>query len=390
MNFEYPPAAEQFRSELRQFLAEELPEWWNRLFVDDERIIPFTRQLCRKMAERGWLTAAWPSEHGGADADEWMQMVVREEMWAAGEPRGPQYMNLNYIGPMVMKFGTPEQQERFLKPMAAGDVIWCQGFSEPGSGSDLASLSTSATDGDSCFVVNGRKIWISYATIAEWCLLLARTDPDSSRYNGLSMLLVDMNSPGIDVRPIPSMVGPIEYNEITFSDVEVPYDCLLGPRDAGWSVAMYGLTRERIGIAFHASLKTVFDSLLDYVRNTEDSTGRPLAERPSVRAGLARLHAHYRAAKLLGYRVIAAEEAGVMREMDPAIYKVFATEAYVFASEVALESVGTKGQLTEEDPLAPAAGFFQHWLHSIPGLIGAGTNEIQRNIISQRGMGLPR
>ncbi len=390
MDFQFPPSAEAFRTELREFLDEELPDWWNRLFVDDERIFPFTRQLCAKLARRGWLTAAWPTEYGGAAADEWTQIVVREEMWAAGEPRGPQYMNLNYIGPMIMKFGTAEQQERFLTPMAAGDVIWCQGFSEPQSGSDLASLATEAIDDGSHLVVNGRKIWISYAAEAEWCVLLARTDPASTRFKGLSMLLVDMRTPGITVRPIETMVGPTEFNEVVFENVVVPYDCVLGPRDAGWSVAMYGLTFERIGIAFHASLKVVLDTLIAYVRTTEDANGRPLAERPSVRAGLARLHARYRAARLLGYRVISAQEAGTARDMDPAIYKVFATEAYRFAGELALDVAGAKGQLTEGDPLAPAGGLFKHWLHTLPGLIGAGTNEIQRNIISQRGLGLPR
>ena len=391
MNFEYPVAAEQFRSELRQFLAEEIPAWWKTLFADDERVYPFTHQLCQKLAARGWLTMAWPAKFGGADADVWTQMVVREEMWAIGEPRGPQYMNLNYIGPMIMQFGTTEQQERFLKPMAAGNVMWCQGFSEPGSGSDLASLSIRATDTGECFIVNGQKIWSSYATVADWCLLLVRTDSNSKRHKGLSMLIVDMKTPGITVRPIPSMGGPAEFNELFFDHVKVPYDSLLGPRDAGWSVAMWALAHERVGIAWHSRLKVVFDKLVEYVKTTQDEQGRALSERPSVRAGLVRLHARYRAARLLGYRVISAQEAGKGNDMDPAIYKVFATEAAVFAGEIGLDMMGSKGQLTEDDPQAPLKGYlFSHWIHSIPMLIAAGSNEIQRNIISQRGLGLPR
>ena len=148
------------------------------MFVDDDRAMPFTRELCQKLAARGWLTLSWPAEHGGADGSVWQQAVVREEMWAAGEPRGPQYMNLNYIGPLIMRFGTPEQQARHLPRMAAGDVLWCQGFSEPEAGSDLASLKTRAVrDGDH-YVVNGQKIWNSYADApADHCLLLARTNP---------------------------------------------------------------------------------------------------------------------------------------------------------------------------------------------------------------------
>ena len=176
MDFEFPAEAEAFRTELREFLAHELPPWWTHMFVDDERAIPFTVELCMKLAAKDWLTMAWPKEYGGADADVWRQMVVREEMWAAGEPRGPQYMNLNYLGPAIMMFGTEEQKQKYIKPMAAGEVIWCQGFSEPSAGSDLASLATRAEDTGNGFRINGQKIWISYAQHAKHCMVLARTD----------------------------------------------------------------------------------------------------------------------------------------------------------------------------------------------------------------------
>lgn len=391
MQFEFPAAAEEFRTELKAFMKEELPDWWYSLFAHDERIFPFTKEFCQKMAARDWLTMSWPKEFGGADADMWLQMVVREEMWANGEPRGPQYMNLNYIGPMLMKYGTPEQVERFLKPISRGEVIWCQGFSEPGAGSDLASLKTKATDSDEGFVVNGQKIWTSYASDAEYCLLLCRTDAGERKHEGISVLLVDMKTPGITVRPIMSMGGPAEFNEVFFDNVVVPYDCLLGPRGDGWNVAISALAHERVGAALHAKVELVLASLVDYVKNTMDDNGQPLSKRASIREGLVKLHAQCRAAKLLCYRVVSAMEEGNDDPVLPAVNKIFATELNVLAGNIGLDIIGPAGQLNRGDTFAPIGGEVNdHWVHSIPQVIAMGSNEINRNIISQRGLGLPR
>lgn len=391
MEFEFPAEAERFRTELRAFMAEELPDWWMSLFHDDERIYPFTREFCMKLAERDWLTMSWPTEHGGVDADVWSQMVVREEMWANGEPRGPQYMSLNYIGPLLIAFGTPDQQERFLLPIAAGEVLWCQGFSEPEAGSDLAAISTRATDAEGCFVVNGQKIWTSYATAADYCILLCRTDEGEKKHHGLSMLIVDMNTPGITVRPIDSMGGPQELNEVFFEDVEVPYDHLVGPRGEGWRVAMSALAHERVGAALHAKVELLLDELIDYVKTTNDDSGRPLAERPAARSRIVQLQARCRASRLLCYRVVSGMEANDSNDVDPAVNKVFGSELNVLAGNLGLDIIGAKGQLKTSDLTAPLEGHINdHWVHSIPQVIALGSNEIQRNIISQRGLGLPR
>lgn len=391
MEFEFPAQAEAFREELRAFMDKEIPDWWQGLFKDDDRVYPFTREFCMKLAERDWLTMSWPKEFGGADADVWQQMVVREEMWGNGEPRGSQYMNLNYIGPMIMEFGTPEQQERFLKPMARGEVMWCQGFSEPGAGSDLASLKTKATDNGKCFVLNGQKIWTSYATAAEWCLLICRTDEGERKHQGLSMLLLDMKSPGVTVRPINSLGGPKEFNEVFLDDVEVPYDCLLGPRGQGWQITIAALAYERVGAAIHAQAKILLDKLIEYAKTTKDRNGEFLINRPSVRSEFVRLNARCRAAKLLSYRVVSDMAAGNENHVYPAVNKVFATELYVTIANVGLDVLGAKGQLSYEDDDAPLEGLINdHWMHCIPYVIAMGSNEIQRNIISQRGLGLPR
>jgi alkylation response protein AidB-like acyl-CoA dehydrogenase len=391
MDFEFSPEDEAFRAELRAFLDEELPSWWKTVFVDDERAMPFTRELCQKLAARGWLTLSWPKEHGGADGSVWQQAVVREEMWAAGEPRGPQYMNLNYIGPLIMRFGTPEQQGRHLPRMAAGDVIWCQGFSEPEAGSDLASLKTRATrDGDH-YVVSGQKIWNSYADApADHCLLLARTNPEVKKQQGISMFLVDMRTPGITVRPIPSMAGKSEFSEIFFDDALIPVTDRLGHEDQGWTLVGEGLAFERIGIARYARANRVLEHLVAYARATEVD-GQPLARDPAVRARLATLATRIEAAKLLNYGAISIQAAGEVPAIEASIARIHNTQVEQLAGQVGLELLGPQGLLLDDDPWGLLDGEMQRqWLESIPVTVAAGTTEVQKNIIAQRGLGLPR
>jgi alkylation response protein AidB-like acyl-CoA dehydrogenase len=387
MDFEFTPDEQALRTDLRAFLAAELPPWWRGMFVDDDRAIPETRRICRALAERGWLTMAWPSEFGGSDASPWAQTVVREEMWAHEEPRGPQYMNLNYIGPLIMRFGTAEQQRRFLEPMARGEVIWCQGFSEPDAGSDLAALRTRADAGDGCFVVNGRKIWTSYADApADWCLLLARTDPpDPSKHRGISVLLVDMTTPGITVRPIDTIAGPREFNEVTFDDVVVPDDCLLGARGDGWSLIVAGLTFERAGIARYARAGRIIELLVDWANDTGRSVD------PHVRRALAELRVRYEAARLVNYRAVSIQAAGGVPTTEASIARIHNGLLEQHVSHTALELVGPLAQLDAGDPSAPLAGALRrYWARNIPTTIAAGTLEIQKNVVAQRGLGLPR
>lgn len=391
MDFEYPAEAEAFRAELRKFLKEELPSWWTNTWVDDDRIIPFTLEFCRKLAERGWLTMAWPKAYGGSDADIWHQNVVREEMWRYGEPRGPQYMNLNYIGPAIMMFGTDEQKERYIRPMAAGEVIWCQGFSEPDAGSDLASLRTRAEDTGSGFKINGQKIWTSYAAHAEHCFLMARTNPDAPKHKGLSMFLVDLETPGITVRPIDSMGGPIEFHEVFFDDAEIPYDAQLGPRDQGWKVAMSALEGERAGVGYAGLYQSQLDQLLRFVKETQDGTGRRVSERPDARGKLVRLRALNRALRLLMYKVVANQTVDDSVLVESAIYKTLAGDMSMQIAQLAMDVTGPRGFLLERDPMVTLGdGAYAWWTRALPVQTAAGSSEIQRNIIAQRGLGLPR
>jgi alkylation response protein AidB-like acyl-CoA dehydrogenase len=391
MDFQESPEVGKFRAELREFLDAELPDWWRGLLADDDRTMPFTRRMCQKLAQRGWLTMSWPIEFGGTASDLWTQMALREEMWARHEPRGPQYMNVNYIGPMIMRFGTAEQHARFLPPMSAGNVIWTQGFSEPDAGSDLAAISTRATPVDGGYVVNGSKIWSSYADApADWCFLLVRTDPTSSRHKGLSMLLVDMLMPGVTVRPILSMVGPREFNEIFFDDVFVPSDCRLGPENEAWSMVMAGLALERAGVPWYAMVAALIPELVEYCNNTVVD-GKRLSTRPEVRASIAELHCATEAARLLHYRVVSCQQAGVDAPVESAISIMHSALVFQQAGQVALDTLGPLAALRSGDPSAPLDGLARHsWMLAIASSIAGGTVDIQRNIVAQRGLRLPK
>ena len=391
MDFEYPAEAEDFRAELRAFFEQELPSWWTSLWAHDDRVMPFTLAFCQKLAAKGWLTMAWPKEYGGGDADIWHQNVVREEMWRYGEPRGPQYMNLNYIGPAIMMFGTEAQKEKYIKPMAAGEVIWCQGFSEPDAGSDLASLRTRAEDTGTGFKINGQKIWTSYAAHAEHCFLMARTNPEVPKHKGISMFLVDMDTPGITVRPIESMGGPIEFHEVFFDDVEIPYEALLGPRDQGWKVAMSALEGERVGVGYAGLFESQLEQLTEFVQDSKDSSGCRLSERADVRAKLVRMRAIVRAIRLFMNKIVANQTGDDSVLVDAASYKTMAGDVSMQIAQLAMELTGLKGHLLENDPLVTLdEGAYTWWTHALPVQVAVGSSEIQRNIIAQRGLGLPR
>jgi alkylation response protein AidB-like acyl-CoA dehydrogenase len=294
-------------------------------------------------------------------------------------------MNLNYIGPCLMRFGTEAQKRRFLPPMAAGEVIWTQGFSEPDAGSDLAALRTRAEPRADHLVVNGQKSWNSYADApADWCFLLARTDPAASRHHGLSVLLVDMRTAGITVRPIASMAGPHELNEIYFDDVVVPRDCLLGELHRGWDVVTTGLTFERVGIARYARAGRVLELLVEHAR----ATGR--AADPDVRQQLADLRVRWEAARLLTYRVLSLQADGQVPAVEASIARLHNTQLEQRAGHVGLELLGLDGLLTDPQWAPLRALVHRQWVLTIPTTITAGTTEVQKNIVAARGLGLPR
>jgi len=369
-----------FRAELRGFLEEQLPADWSEISKGgpgSDAQVAFARDFCPALAARGWLTQHWPAAYGGREASPWRHAILGEELWACGEPRGPQYMNVNWIGPAIMRYGSDAQKRLHLPPISRGNVFWCQGFSEPEAGSDLVALRTLAIrDGDH-YVVNGSKIWTSYANHADYCFLLVRTDPESKRHRGISVLLMPMDLPGVEVREVPSVVGERYFHEVFLTDVRVPVDCRLGPEGEGWDVVGYALQYERVGAARYARAALTLDALAARARE------RGRLEDPTVQEKLGEARAACEAARVLVYRVIDQRAHGLPPSADTNVARVAGTWAERAVSELALELFG---------PDALEYGCFadsQFRLAMTAG-VAVGTTEINLNLVASRVLELPR
>ena len=379
MEFDWAEEDLSYRSELQAFLAEELPGRWqgSTAVLGSKDNAEYSRRFAGLLAEKGWLTPHWPEEWGGTGATPWMLAVLGEELWSRGEPRGPQYMNANWIGPSIMANGTHDQCQRFLPPIAAGNVVWCQGFSEPEAGTDLASLRTRAVrDGDD-YVVNGSKIWTSYGDIADHCYLLVRTDPDTERHRGISVLLMAMDSPGLEVRPIPGVVGEHSFTELFLTDVRVPVANRLGPENEGWSVVREALSFERVGSPRWARAAFVLDEAVHWASRQ----GRPIDPAAVEAVGLAK--AACEAARLLCYQVI-DERA---RNLPPSPKANVARVAMVQAERLSAQACAT---LQGNEILRYGSVGDMQTRKSLAAGIAAGTYEVQLNLVSRRYLGLPK
>ena len=380
MDFDWSEDDLNHRAEFQSFLRDFLPEDWDELSQagpGSDLQAEFSRTFCRALADRGWLTQHWPAEYGGQDAPPWRHSIIGEECWAIGEPRGPQYMNVNWIGPAVMRFGTEEQKREHLPPISRGEVLWCQGFSEPEAGSDLVALRTSAIrDGDD-YVINGSKIWTSYVNHADFIILLVRTDPSSAKHRGISVLLVPTNTPGIEVREIPSVVGERYFHEVFFTNVRVPTRVRLGPEDEGWSVVTYALQYERVGAARYARAALTLDRLAELARE------RGLLADPLVVDRLSEARTLCEAARMLTYRVIDQRAHDLPPTTDTQIARVANTTADYRVGELAVEIMGPEaleyGSFADANfRLAMTAG------------VAVGSTEVQLNLIAARHLHLPR
>jgi alkylation response protein AidB-like acyl-CoA dehydrogenase len=377
MDFRFAPEQEEFRSEVRSFIQEEFPK------VRDGE------SFTKKLAEKGWLTMSWPKEYGGQAASHMRQLVYNEEMAYHRAPG--QTMGTDRVGPTIILFGTPEQKAEFLPRIARDELNWCQGFSEPGSGSDLASLQTRAIrDGDS-YVINGQKIWTSGAQRANYMILLARTDPDAPKHRGISYFLVDMKSPGIDVRPLVQMTGQAGFNEVFFDNVRVPANAVVGEVNRGWYVSTATLDFERSGIGRVIGGLRTFEEVVDYARKTpsREPGKATLFDVAEIRHALADIGLGFRLGRLLSYRVAWMQSRQMVPNYEASMAKTFGTELHQRLGRVAINSLGLPGQLAGTH--APLAGSVPAlYLSTVSLTIAAGTSEINRNIIAQRGLGMPR
>lgn len=378
MQFTWTKEEEAFRERLRAFLADTLPEDWERFSQHGPASPSLTRyaeSFCAALAKEDLLTPHWDEDIGGQGLGPWFQTILAEEMWIAGEPRGGQYMNVNWIGPTLITYGTEQQQQRYLPPISEGKALWCQGFSEPGSGSDLASLRTRAElDGDD-YVVNGQKIWTSYAGLADTCFLLCRTSDDRKR--GITILLVPMDTPGITVRQIPSLIGEGDIHEVFFDDMRVPAAARLGEEGQAWEIIAYSLRNERLGIPRYSLARAALDRAVSILQHRGDFT------REAVRIEAAEAAALIEAARMASYAIVTRRAEGqvIGQESSSARFATVMCERRV--AEFIVEHL--------PEALADAHPYLKmHHQRGIVAGIAAGAAEIQLNIIASDVLELPR
>jgi len=391
MDFTFTETEEGLRGELRRFLKDTLGENYEGGGTDlSDDDFEFGQRFNKALAERGWIAPAWPKQYGGLGATYIEQMIFSEELASAGAPGGGRIFGVGMIGPTLIVHGTEEQKAQHLPGITSGEVLWCQGYSEPGAGSDLASLQTRAVrDGDD-YVVNGQKIWTTQAHIADWMFLLARTDIEAPKHKGISFLLLDMKTPGITVRPLVNMADRHEFNEVFFEDVRVPAKNLVGGENRGWYVAMTLLDFERSSVASVAANRRTLQDLCAYAKETPQNGGTVL-DIPWIRTKLADLWVETEASRWLSYRVAGMQQRGLVPNYEASIVKVLATESSQRIYNFGTKMLGLYGQLNGDSKLARLRGRMEGGYRSaVAPTIYSGSNEIQRNVIATRGLGLPR
>lgn len=386
-----------FRRELAEWLKRNLPEHRKRFPPSDDELTfhpdkAFDSSLAwhKRLHAGGWVGIHWPKEFGGRGAGLVEQMIFAEEMIAAGAPPGVNMIGLTMVGPAVIRHGTEEQKVRWLPCILSADEIWCQGFSEPGAGSDLANLGTRAVESGDHFVVSGQKVWTSNAHRSHYCILLVRTDPGAPKHKGISCLLVDMKSPGITIRPLVQITGDAEFNEVFFDQVRVPRANLLGRLNGGWDVAITVLMYERMAIGNTVFLHQYIDRLLELARRWPRGDGIASKD-PVFRQALAQVYIEGRALRLTGLRYVTRQLRGEAPGPEGSVLKVAFTDTYKKMAEAATEILGPFHQLWRGAPGAPEGGrwAFQA-LFALRFGIAGGTTEIQKSIIGERMLGLPK
>ena len=378
MDLSYTPEEEAFRTRVRAWLKSNVPAPGSLKSLDE------MRAWQRKLHAAGFLGAAWPKEYGGAGLSEMQQAILNEELARVRAPGVVNAMAIWWVGPAIMRYGTDEQKKRFIPKILTADEIWATGYSEPSSGSDMAAAKTRAVRDGDVYVVNGQKIWTTYAHISDWYFVLVRTSTEGPKWAGLSLLLIDMKSPGIEIRPIRQIDGGSEFNEVFMTDVRVPVGNLLGKEGQGWEVVSSALVNERTGIA--GSVR--FDQTLDWLTTTVRDRGR--ASDPRVRQQVAELATKAAIVRYAGLRTLSDSLRGRMNPHLSAAMKLVTTQLTQEFSETAMEVLGPWAALMD-DPHAPSNGrWAKQWLGDRAMTIAGGTSEVQRNIIAQRILGLPR
>ena len=386
MDFGWSDDEAAFRDRVRRFLDDN----WGYSSDGGEEGSDRGREFEQTLAEHGWLTLAWPTEYGGQGAPHVEQMIYKEEAALHGAPTGGGGVSM--LGPTLMIHGTEEQRTEHLPRIANAEVLWCQGFSEPGSGSDLASLQTRAVrDGDE-FVINGQKIWTSGAHRADWIHVLTRTDPEAPKHRGISYFMVKMDSPGITVRPLIQMHDLHSFNETFFEDVRVPAKNMIGDEHRGWYVGATLLDFERSGVQRAANVHRAFGRLLEFATEPDSAgEGRRVADDDVHRHRLAETAVEGEISRYLGYRVAWMQSQGMVPNYESSMSKAYGSELSQRNARRGINMLGLHGQLRPKSKHAVLEGqYCQLYMSTVSATIAAGTSEIQRNVVATRGLGLPR
>jgi len=395
MDFSFSDTELAFANEARAWLEANVPQVWRRdhawTRAEDALWIEIARDWQGKLYDGGWAAISWPREHGGRGATVIERWLFEEQLDRIGAPRPIASSGaVDLIGSAILRHGTAAQQTRFLKPLLSGTDLWCQGFSEPGAGSDLGSLRTRGErDGDS-FIVNGQKVWTSHADIADWCFLLCRTEPEAPKHKGISLLLVDMRTPGIAVRPLKQMTGDAEFCEVFFDNVRVPADLMVGAPGAGWQIAMGILAHERGPVwtfTFQRRIRRSFEQLVGIAR--ERLGGRALRD-PLARQRLAHAYIEVELLRLVGYRSLTRLLRTGQPGVESSIEKILGSETDQRLQDTAMGILGAYGTTYDGTRVGDAEDIARAYMYSRSETIMGGTSEIQRNLIAQRILGLPR
>jgi alkylation response protein AidB-like acyl-CoA dehydrogenase len=393
VDFNDSPEEQVLRKSIRSWLEENYSRSQSKDLKTEDEWAEFRLDFERKLYQGGWSCIHWPKEYGGRGASEVEQAIFLEELARADAPEPINIIGRNLAGPTLMAFGTDEQKKRFLPAILRGEEVWAQGFSEPNSGSDLASVRCKATREGDDFVINGQKIWTSFAQYSHWIFMLVRTDPDLPKHKGLSFILVDMRSPGITIRPLVQITGETEFSEVFFDDVRVPAKNLVGGLNEGWKIAMTTLRYER-GPEEAAPRQVRFrrdlERLIDVVSHSA-SNNKSQASDSSIREKLAASYTEIELMRLNGLRALSRLSKGEELGAEASFTKLYWSHVYQRLSEVALELLGPRAALEQGDEHAVEDGWFAfRFLQSRAFTIYSGTSEIQRNIIAERVLNMPK
>jgi alkylation response protein AidB-like acyl-CoA dehydrogenase len=393
MDLNLSPDELQFRDELRAWLKANVPRDWSEWREKPiEESFPYLRAWQRKLHEGRWAAVSWPKEYGGRSASLTQQAIFWEEMARVEAPPMANALGLGLIGPTIIAYGTEAQRSRFIPKILSAEEIWCQGFSEPNAGSDLASLQTEARLDGRQYVVNGQKVWTSYGWVGNWCELVVRTDSNVPKHKGLTVLLIDMKSPGVEVRPLRQMTGESEFNEMFFRDVRVPVENVLGKVNDGWNVAVSTLMHERgaYGARLHPLFKRNINRLIELSRKFQKN-GQVAAEDPLTRQKLAQCYAEIEIMRMNQLRAFSRISATGAPGPEGSIQKIFWSELNQRLQQIAQEIFGPYGQLLGGDSHAIDNGIWSYgYLRTRGNTIEAGTSEVQRSIIGHFVLGLPK